>query len=55
MGILELYGSGPTVSGFTGLMKIGKEVIREWRLTGNTRLVRESWDAPEDSGSREDV
>lgn len=34
------------VSGFTGLMKVGREMWVEWRSTIDSRLFKAPWDAP---------
>lgn len=65
MCIHVLYGSGYVgldKSGSPGLygtrasdlMKMGRELVGEWRSAWAIRLFRIAWHAPEDSVSRED-
>jgi hypothetical protein len=65
MGILGQYGSGSTGLygsrssdvyglGFSGPMKVGREVQGKWRSQQDNKLLRKVWGAPEDSGSSED-
>jgi hypothetical protein len=48
MGILRLYGSGSADlygSETTGLRKVGREMVGEWRYAWAIRLLREYWSA----------
>jgi hypothetical protein len=53
-----VYISGPTSlygSESTDQIKMGRDVIGEWRSTWASRLLRVTKLAPEDSASREDL
>lgn len=45
----NLCGSGSTI-----LMTVGGEVVGEWMSSGDSRLLRAAWHAPEDSAGRVD-
>lgn len=49
MAICSMYGYGTA-----GLIKVGREVAGQWRVTRGSRLLRAARGAPEDLGSRED-